>query len=90
MLLLFTASLAIGVLGVNAGYPQCRGSNPNPTGQGFGAILDAKATWLPGQGVCFLRVYSIEFKLKYLFFVAGLSIGTNRWMGWLDYRVHVY
>ncbi|KAG7527560.1 hypothetical protein FFLO_06812 [Filobasidium floriforme] len=44
MLAFITASLAIGVLGVNAG-PQCAGSNPDPTGQGFGAIYHAKAEW---------------------------------------------
>lgn len=45
MLVFITASLAIGALGVNAGYPQCEGTNPNPTGQGFGAIYNAQAGW---------------------------------------------
>jgi hypothetical protein len=45
MLFFITASLAIGTLGVNAGYPQCDGTNPNPTGQGFGAIYNAQAGW---------------------------------------------
>lgn len=79
LLLSTTVLLTLIARGVNA--EQCEGSNPNPTGQGFGAIYNAKAKWTgpPDQKVWTVRLFGLVSKLKHFSSILTSLDGSKRY-----------